>query len=104
MTTTPEPTLYDVQADWDLDALLDDAVEEPHCEWKTKRDTERCGAVATWIVVFSCGHSIYFDDAHYEANNAYFAKSSRVGCSHPGAPFHLPNVRTIIASTHRIAS
>jgi hypothetical protein len=104
MTTSPERTIYDVQLDLDLDALLDDAVEDPHCEWKTARDVAPCGAAATWLVVFSCGHSTYFDDAHYEANNRYFAEHAVVGCGKEGAPDHLYGIRTIIASTHRIAS
>lgn len=104
--STPEPsrTVYDVQADLDLDAMLDDAVEDPKCEWKTTRHPEPCGLPARWLVVLSCGHTIYLDAEHYETSNRYFAEHSRVDCALTSSPSHSPMLRTIIASTHRIAS
>lgn len=97
---TPERTIYDVQADLDLDDMLAAAVPPPACEWQTKTaddtfDPETCGAPATMMMSLSCGHSYYYDDEHGEIMRAQLT-GHVVSCDNPHAPRHLPHVRVSV--------
>lgn len=56
-------TIADIRADLDLDDALKNAVPPPRCE-KRRHGTETpCGALASWLVVASCGCARYFCEA-----------------------------------------
>lgn len=96
-------TVYDVQVDLDLDAMLEDAVPPPACEWQTKDMPEPCGRPATWIMTLSCGHSFYYDDPHVDDMKAGVGKPGRNACNAPMPPRHKP-FKPVDVCFDRIAS